>query len=194
MREVLDEDFCVGWRQVMESWHSRWKSVFQLFGLRSWLVAVIGGVVTLILIGVPTAIIDTPFFFRQTPVRMQDYIIWVATGLLTGLIAGTFTLSAKVSASGKAASGGFLSFLSVGCPICNKLIVLLLGTSGALAYFAPAQLYIGIASLALLGWALHLRVQDINRNLAHFFDLMLSWERQFRQQGLLPAADESTNP
>ncbi len=148
----------------MESWRSRWKTVFQLFGIRSWLVAAIGGIVTLILIGVPTAIINNPFFFRQTPVRMQDYIIWVATGLLTGLIAGTFTLSAKTNASGRTVSGGFLSFLAVSCPICNKLVVLLLGTSGALAYFAPAQLYIGIASLALLGWALHLRVRDINRN------------------------------
>ena len=35
-------------------------------------------------------------------------------------------------------------------------------------------------------------VQEINRNLAHFFDLMLSWERQFRQQGLLREADQST--
>ena len=148
----------------MESWRSRWRSVFQLFGLRSWLVAASGGIVTLILIGIPTAIIDNPFFFRQTPVRLQDYIIWVLTGLLTGLFVGTFTLSAKATASGKAVSGGFLSVLAVGCPICNKLVLLLLGTSGALTYFAPAQLYIGIASLALLGWALHLLVQAINRS------------------------------
>jgi len=146
----------------MEWWHSQWRPVFQLFGLRGWLVATIGGMITLVLIGIPTAIFDNPFFVRMTPVRTQDYIIWVATGLLTGLIAGTFTLSAKSSASGKAISGGFLSFLAVGCPICNKLVLLLLGTSGALTYFAPAQLYIGIASLALLGWALHLRVQAIN--------------------------------
>ncbi|MBI4303248.1 MAG: hypothetical protein HY665_02770 [Chloroflexi bacterium] len=145
----------------MKWWHSRWRSVFQLFGLRGWLVAVVGTIVTLVIIGIPTAIIDNPFFFRQTPVRTQDYLIWVATGLLTGIIAGTFTLSAKSSASGKAVSGGFLSFLAVGCPICNKLVLLLLGTSGALTYFAPAQLYIGIASLALLVWALHLRMQAI---------------------------------
>ena len=149
---------------LVESWHSRWRPVFQLFGLRGWLVATVAGITTLVLIGTPTAIIDNPFFFRQTPVRIQDYVIWVATGLLTGLIAGTFTLSAKSSASGKAVSGGFLSFLAVGCPICNKLVLLLLGTSGALTYFAPAQLYIGVASLALLGWALHLRVQAINRS------------------------------
>ncbi|MBI2832681.1 MAG: hypothetical protein HYX79_10540 [Chloroflexi bacterium] len=149
--------------QVMESFRS-WGSVFQLLGLRGWLIATIGGIITLTLIGIPTAIIDNPFFVRQTPVRTQDYVIWVATGLLAGLVAGTFTLSAKANASGRAASGGFLSFLAVGCPICNKLVLLLLGTSGALTYFAPAQLYIGIASLALLGWALHLRVQAINRS------------------------------
>lgn len=166
MKEALDNYFCVRMRQVIKSGLTRWRSAFQLFGLRSWLVAAIGGIVTLLLIGIPTAIIDNPFFFRQTPVRLQDYIIWVLTGFLTGLFVGTFTLSAKSSASGKAVSGGFLSFLAVGCPICNKLVLLLLGTSGALTYFAPAQLYIGIASLALLGWALHLRVQATNRSCA----------------------------
>lgn len=142
-------------RRLAQGW-----SVFQLFGLRSWLTAATGAIVTLVIIGIPTAIIDNPFFVRMTPVRTQDYVIWVATGLLTGLIVGTFTRSTKASvAGGKTVSGGFLSFLAVGCPICNKLALLLLGTSGALTYFAPAQLYIGIASLALLGWALHLRVK-----------------------------------
>ena len=148
-------------RQIMEAWRLRWKSVFQLFGFKGWLVAAVGGIVTLLVIGIPSAIIENPFFSRQTPVRTQDYFIWIVTGILAGLVAGTFTLSRKACASGRFASGGILSFLAVGCPICNKLIVSLLGVSGALTYFAPAQLYIGIASLALLGWALHLRVQSI---------------------------------
>ena len=161
---ALDDDFYVGRDQVM-SMQSQWKSVFQLFTLWSWLIAAIGGIVTLVVIGIPTAIIDNPFFVRMTPVRTQDYVIWVATGLMTGLIMATFTRSTKASvAGGKTVSGGFLSFLAVGCPICNKLVLLLLGTSGALTYFAPAQLYIGMASLALLGWALHLRVQAIGRS------------------------------
>lgn len=127
-------------------------------------MAVSGGIATLLLIGIPTAIIENPFFLRQTAVRLQDHIIWVLTGLLAGLIAGTYTMPAGANATGKAASGGFLSFLAVGCPICNKLVLLLLGISGALRYFAPAQLYIGIASLALLGWALHLRVHAISQS------------------------------
>ncbi len=142
---------------------ARWRAVFSLFHLRSWVIAAIGGIVTLVLIAIPTSIIDTPFFIRMTPVRPQDYIIWIMTGLLAGLIIGTYTLGAGVRSEGKVVSGGFLSFLAVGCPICNKLILLLLGTSGALTYFAPVQLYIGIASLALLGWALHLRIQSISR-------------------------------
>ena len=145
-------------------WLARWRSVFQLFGLRSWFTAATGAIVTLVIIGIPTAIIDNPFFARMTPVRAQDYVIWVATGLLTGLIVGTYTLSTKTRSSGKVISGGVLSLLAVGCPICNKLVLLLLGTSGALTYFAPVQLYIGMASLALLGWALYLRVQAINRS------------------------------
>ena len=147
----------------MTSRLSQWRSVFRLFSLRSWLVAVAGGVVTMLFIGIPAVIIENPLFTRTTPVRAQDYVIWVATGLLAGLIAGTFTLPVKDLASGKAVSGGILSFLAVGCPVCNKLILLLLGASGALSYFAPLQIYIGVASLALLVWSLHLRVQAINR-------------------------------
>ncbi|MBI4445693.1 MAG: hypothetical protein HY645_07255 [Acidobacteria bacterium] len=133
----------------MKSWVLRWTSVFRLFSLRGWLITAAGGIATLVIIGIPSAIIDNPFFVRQTPVRPQDLVI------------GTFAVSRKAKAGGRAASGGVLSFLAVGCPICNKLIVLLLGVSGALTYFAPLQIYIGVASLGLLVWALHLRMQAI---------------------------------
>ena len=145
---------------------ARWRAVFALFRLRTWVIATVGAIATMVLIGIPTVIFDNPFFIRMTPVRPQDYIIWIITGLLAGLIIGTYTLGRGNQSGGKVASGGFLSFLAVGCPICNKLVLLLLGTSGALNYFAPAQLYIGIASLALLGWALHVRVQAISRGCA----------------------------
>ena len=58
-------------------------------------------------------------------------------------------------------SGGVLSVLAVGCPTCNKLVVLLLGTTGALTFFAPLQIYIGIASVLLLGWTLLLRARAL---------------------------------
>jgi hypothetical protein len=56
---------------------------------------------------------------------------------------------------------GVLTFFAVGCPICNKLVIVLLGISGALTYFEPLQLYLGIASLIFLVWTLLLRVRSV---------------------------------
>lgn len=136
-------------------------AVLRMFSVRGWFVAAVGGIAVLALIGVPTAIIDNPFFIRMTPVRIQDYAIWAVTALLAGVIAGTFALPAHLATGGRILSGGFLSYLAVGCPICNKVVVLLLGVSGALAYFAPVQIYIGVASLLLLIWTLRLRVRAV---------------------------------
>jgi hypothetical protein len=55
------------------------------------------------------------------------------------------------------------AFLAIGCPVCNKIALVLLGTSGALTVFAPLQPFIGAASLVLLvgtlAWRLRLRVR-----------------------------------
>jgi len=136
-------------------------SALRLFGPRGWFVAALGTAAAFLLIGIPAAIVDSPFFIRMTPVRVQDYVVWVVSALLVGLIAGTYASRTPSDNQGKAFSGGLLSFLAVGCPICNKLVVLLLGTSGALTFFGPAQLYIGLASLGLLAWTLSLRARSV---------------------------------
>ena len=101
------------------------------------------------------------FFVRMTPVRAQDYVIWVVSAVLIGLIAGSYFADRSKSDEGKLLSGGVLSVLAVGCPICNKPVVLLLGASGALTFFARIQLYIGVASVLLLGWTLLLRAKAL---------------------------------
>jgi len=55
--------------------------------------------------------------------------------------------------------GGLLAFFAVGCPICNKVVVIALGTSGALTWFAPVQPYLGVVALGLLAWALRVRLR-----------------------------------
>jgi len=44
---------------------------------------------------------------------------------------------------GRLGGGGLLSFLAIGCPICNKLVVLALGLGGVLRWFAPIQPLLG---------------------------------------------------
>ena len=98
--------------------------------------------------------ITTSLFSRMTPVQGWNYPVWIAAALLAGMLAATFVTSARnpvsgglhapadepsAAVSGGALGGGLLSFLAVGCPICNKVVVAVIGVSGALTWFAPAQ-------------------------------------------------------
>ncbi len=57
----------------------------------------------------------------------------------------------------------FGAFLAIGCPLCNKLALLLLGASGALSSWAPIQPILGAVSLGLLlvtvVWRLRVRAR-----------------------------------
>ncbi|MHB8644487.1 MAG: hypothetical protein ACYDAR_01710 [Thermomicrobiales bacterium] len=122
------------------------------------------GVGTALAVGIPTAVIPNQWFRRMTPTRPQDYVFLAATALLAAAIGATYAHARDASCprqEGKLTAGGMLSFLAIGCPICNKLVVALLGVSGALNYFAPVQPFLGLASVALLGVTLTLRFRAI---------------------------------
>jgi len=58
-----------------------------------------------------------------------------------------------------ASVGGLLGFLAVGCPVCNKLVVVALGTTGAMSWFAPIQPILAVASVVVLAIALRTRLR-----------------------------------
>ena len=132
---------------------------------RRWLwrpiwFAVLGVVLATITIGIPTDVIANPWFTRMTPVRTQDVVFLALTALLTGLLCATYGLPRAASCSlqeGRTLAGGMLSFFAIGCPTCNKLVILLLGTSGALRWFEPVQPFLAVASLLLLAVAVWTR-------------------------------------
>ena len=129
---------------------------------RATFYAVAAGVATTLLIGIPTVLIPNPIFGREVPVRPRDYLFLAITVLLTGLLAATYALPAHCSLQdGKMAVGGFLSFLAVGCPVCNKIVVLALGASGAMSYFSPVQPLLALASTILLGYAIWIRLRSV---------------------------------
>lgn len=138
------------------------------YGMRAWclrhlVVAAVAGVVWLVLSGIPTDIIDTPLFVRMTPVEWWNYPFWVAAAVLAGLLAATYVPATDADrldgAQGeKLLGGGILTVFAVGCPVCNKLVVLALGAGGAMSYFAPLQPLLGFISVGLLLYALHARL------------------------------------
>ncbi len=142
---------------------------------RFWLVAIVGTVGALLALGLPTAIIPSPFFTRMTPTDATNLIVWLASAPMMGLVAATYVRPpghktvhvTGSSATGRVTVGGIAAFLAIGCPVCNKLVVAALGVSGALTIFGPLQPLIGGASLALLGatlvWRLRSRARRCER-------------------------------
>ncbi len=118
--------------------------------------------------GVPTDVIPNPVFGRPIDVTWWSYPVLVATAVLGGLLIATYVRSEpgggaidELDRPGRTGgAGGLLSFFAVGCPTCNKLVVVALGSTGALDWFAPAQPLLAAASLLLLAWALRARLRS----------------------------------
>ena len=137
-----------------------WSSV-RYWPRRRWIVAVVSAIGTVAFMGLSTAMIPSPLFGRAVPTTWWAWPALMVTGLLSGLLAATYvrgpSTPATVSRTGLA--GGVLSYLAVGCPVCNKLALLALGYTGALTWFAPVQPWLGLGGIALLGYALRARLR-----------------------------------
>ncbi|MGN6360260.1 MAG: hypothetical protein ACTHNK_07725, partial [Thermomicrobiales bacterium] len=90
------------------------------------LAAALGtGGATFVLIGVPTALIPIPWFMRMLPSRPLDWVFLALTTLLAAALGATYALPVACPlGEGKLTAGGILSFLAIGCPICNKVALL----------------------------------------------------------------------
>lgn len=130
---------------------------------RRWLFAVGTAIATVLVVGIPTAMIPNPVFGREIPPTVWSWPVLIITSLLAGLVAATYVArkdTADRERGGKlGAAGAFMTFFAVGCPVCNKLVLLALGYTGALQFFAPVQPFLAGASIVLLAVAFVLRVR-----------------------------------
>jgi hypothetical protein len=148
--------------------------------------AVLWGAATLVAFGLVSAIIPNPVFGREISPEPVSIVVWLLSAPLAGLVLATYTAGMPTTTSrplpvgtalagGGAAIvdpergstlgmvGGVAAFLAIGCPVCNKLVLVALGTSGALTIWAPLQPLIGAASIVLLAatavWRLRIRAR-----------------------------------
>ena len=141
-------------------------TALRAWGPRQRRVAAAGAVGTALLVGLPTDVIPNPVFGRPVPVTWWSYPTLVVTALLGGLLLATYLRTgnaepAPLDRPGRLASvGGLLSFFAVGCPVCNKLVLVALGTSGAMNVFAPVQPLLAIASIVVMAIALRVRLRN----------------------------------
>lgn len=123
-------------------------------------LGVLAAVGFVLVTAVVTAMIDTPWFSRDVPTTSWAWPSLVIAAVLAGALVA-------VSVPGQVANersarrgiwGGFGMFLAVGCPVCNKIVLLALGSAGAMTWFAPIQPWLGVVSIAVLAWALWRRL------------------------------------
>lgn len=140
---------------------SRWPA-------RRWVVAAITAVLFTLVVAIPTVLIPNPWFGREIPVTWWAWPSLVISSLLAGLLMATYVRwegsgdSAPMGRDRAARGGwaaGLLTFFAVGCPVCNKLVLVALGYAGAISWFAPVQPWLQLAAIVLLGWALRFRLR-----------------------------------
>lgn len=145
----------VGYLTSMRSWPSR-----------RWAVAVGATLLYATVVAVPTDLIDTPLFWRAIAPTWWSWPALILSSVLAGLLAATFVEPASrrggrvgTPSTRRGLIGGLLTFFAVGCPVCNKLVLVALGTTGALTWFEPVQPVLQVVAISLLAWALLLRLR-----------------------------------
>ncbi len=149
------------WREALTQWSSR-----------RWYAAVCSGLAIGFLIALPTAVIPNPIFGREMKTTWWSFPTVILSAILSGLLVATYVRESinddEIEVKGSDTSlrigtlGGFITFFAVGCPVCNKLVLLALGASGAVSWFAPIQAFLAVISLIFMLWALNVRL--VNQN------------------------------
>lgn len=119
-------------------------------------VAALSGVAVFLFLGLTTALIPNPVFGRPIDAPTWGFTALTITAILSGITLATYVATPLPADADTATrsftAGGILAFFAIGCPTCNKLVLIALGSSGAITWFAPVQPYLATAGLVLLVW------------------------------------------
>ena len=102
---------------------------------------------SILILGSVTALWGNSFFIRMTPTSAMDLTFLFAGSLLFGLF---FVLPKRQEGKKCGGVGGVFAFLGFACPVCNKILILLLGVAGTWTFVEPARPYLGMMGIVLL--------------------------------------------
>ncbi len=134
-------------------------AVMRSWTVRHWIVAALSTAATALLLAVPTAVLPNPWFWREIPTPLWAYPVLGAVAVLSGLVTATYVRAPAGPGGRRASAGAVLGLLAVGCPVCNKLVLLVLGYAGATTWFEPAQPFLAVLAVAGLAAALRIRLR-----------------------------------
>ena len=139
-------------------------TILRAWSIRRWITATVSAIVTGLVISIPTAVLENSVFGREIAVTSWSVPVIVITSILSGLLFATYVKNDSANTEDTSlkigTAGAFFSFLAVGCPVCNKIALVALGYSGAMNYFAPVQPFLAFAGVAILTYALIMRLNS----------------------------------
>ena len=100
-------------------------------------------------LGTVAALWVNPVFIRMTPVQGFEVPLLALLAVLSGVYV---VVRRPMCGANKATGAGFLGFLGVACPVCNKILVLAFGGELLMTYYEPVRLHITLISLILMVW------------------------------------------
>src|SRR5699024_10509167 len=123
-----------------------------------------------VVIGLATVLIPNPIFARDIPPVWWNYPVWILTSIFAGMLTVTY-LKRPTEQSPEpltkhdkrtdrwGLSGTLLTWVAVGCPVCNQSALLAFGSAGLITWFAPIQPLLAVGALLLTGIALMWRLR-----------------------------------
>ncbi len=145
------------------------------FDSRQITVGVLAGLSYLLFVAIPTDLIPNPVFGREIPPTWWSWPSLIVTTVLVAALTASYIkprdavaaekedLAARQAAGGDSADeaptkkgiiGAALTYFAVGCPVCNKIVLLALGYNGALTWFEPFQPILQVLAVAVMVWAI----------------------------------------
>ena len=108
-----------------------------------------------VVLGTLAALWANPFFMRMTPAGGFEIALLLLQSVLAGVYVG---LPQSPCGKRTAGTGAIIGFLGIACPVCNKVLVLLIGSALLLEYFEPVRLYVALGGAALLAVGVWLKM------------------------------------
>lgn len=108
-----------------------------------------------VVLGTVAALWSNPLFMRMTPAGGFEITLLLLQSVLAGVYLG---LPHSPCGKRTAGAGAIIGFLGIACPVCNKVLVLLIGSALLLEYFEPVRLYVALGGAALLALAVWLKL------------------------------------
>lgn len=100
-----------------------------------------------VLFGTVTGLLPNPVYVRMVSRTPADYLFLVATAAFAGAFVYQRSLAEEPIGDRFAAGGVVGGFLAFGCPICNAVLLALVGSSALMTYFDPLRPILGVVSV-----------------------------------------------